>query len=179
MAVAFLDKDLGIEIFEKEMRRTGKEGTNTIQLAVSSAALGYNTKLFTKTLAYNEENSKLDYYKEHDSMGQNKFDNWLKRAEELKVKMEQVSLGLNEILNFVTENSLPIVLIDWNVIENKNTGQYRGHFLPIVGYDQENIYVHNPSFDKPLPFQAIRKDIFDKARKSIGTDEDILVVSKS
>jgi hypothetical protein len=179
IVIGFLDKDIGIDILENETGRTGNKGTNTIQLAVASASLGYKTKLFTTHLSYNEENRKLDYYKKYDAMNEQKFDTWFQKAKELKMGMKEESISIDELLKFVTDKSLPIALVDWNVIKGETEKGYRGHFLPIVGYDKENVYVHNPSFSNPAPFFQIKKDIFNKARKSQGTDEDVVVIYKN
>jgi len=176
MAVAFIDHDLGINVFEKECGLEEGKGTNTIQLAVASASLGYKTKLFTIHLSYNEENRKLDYYKKHDSMNSDRFDTWFQKAKKLKVNMKEESISLEKLLSLVTKKSLPIVLVDWNVVKGETEKGYRGHFVPVVGYDKENVYVHNPNSSSPSPFFSIKREIFDKTRKAKGTDEDVVVV---
>ena len=55
---------------------------------------------------------------------------------------------------------------------------YQGHFVPVVGYDKKNVYVHNHGLNNPLSFLPIKKEIFEEARKAKGTDEDIIVVHR-
>lgn len=88
------------------------------------------------------------------------------------------SLLLEEILSFVTEESIPIVLIDWNVIMSRKNKGYQGHFVPIVGYDEKVVYIHNPGLKDTKEFMPISRELFDKARKSEGTDEDVAVIYK-
>ena len=65
---------------------------------------------------------------------------------------------------------------NWNVI--KGRAGYHGHFMPIVGYDDEKIYFHQPGPKDPEPYFAISLEVFDKARKSVGTDEDIFFIHR-
>ncbi len=71
---------------------------------------------------------------------------------------------------------------------------YSGHFVPVIGFDDECVYIHNPmqppssspssssSHDHHGDCdrlyvgecQAIPKELFDVARQSIGTDSDVL-----
>ena len=98
----------------------------------------------------------------------------VEEAKNAGVNVHEKTLVLKKILGFLTENSIPIVLVDWNVIINKKEKGYQGHFVPVVGYDNQNVYVHDPEEQKG--FKAVQRNIFDKARKADGTDEDIVVV---
>ena len=100
----------------------------------------------------------------------------VQRARKLGVKLYEKSISLNKILDQVTEESVPIILLDWNVVAEREG--YQGHFVPIVGYDKENVYVHNQGIKSSEKFFAIKRDLFEKARKAKGTDEDIVVVYK-
>src|SRR3989338_6226432 len=90
-----------------------------------------------------------------------------KTAAQLGFKTEFYSKSLG----FNPEN---FDLIDWGKI--KNLERYIGHFLPIVGFDEENIYLHQPDPKDPEPNFKINKNLFDIARKSKGTDEDIIFI---
>ncbi|MFH1289783.1 MAG: peptidase C39 family protein [Nanoarchaeota archaeon] len=176
MILAYLDKDPGIEILEEKTGIKEGKGTNTIQLANATATIGFKTKLFTLHLSYNEENKDLNFNKQYDDMTQDKFKVWLQKAKDLGVEMQEKSISQEKLLSFVTESSLPIVLLDFNVIRNKEG--YHGHFAPIVGYDEENIYIHNHGMKDTQEFMPVKRDLFDKARKAKGTDEDVVVVYK-
>lgn len=76
----------------------------------------------------------------------------------------------------ISDKCVPIILLDWNVITNGKYGSYNGHFVPIVGFDKEFIYVHQQSGDTAKPYFKIKNEIFEKARKSNGTDEEIIFI---
>jgi len=88
---------------------------------------------------------------------------------------EEKTIKIDELLSYVTENSIPIVLLDWNVLFQRYGG-YNGHFVPVVGYDEENVYVHHHGMRDTEAFMKLKKELFDKARISEGTDEDVLIV---
>ena len=90
--------------------------------------------------------------------------------------MNEKTLELNELLNYVTEESLPIVLLDWNVIKGIPQKGYLGHFVPVVGYTKDLILIHNPGLIDSEAFMELSFSLFDNARKSKGTDEDVLVI---
>ena len=88
--------------------------------------------------------------------------------------MEERSLSLEELLSKVSRNCIPIVLLDWSKI--KGTLDFIGHFIPIIGYDEENVYVHNQGFHNTQAFLPIKRELFEEARKAKGTDEDITFI---
>jgi len=51
--------------------------------------------------------------------------------------------------------------------------------VPIVGYDTDNVYVHNHGFSNPTPFLKIDKKTFEEARTANGTDEDIIIIYRN
>ncbi len=97
-------------------------------------------------------------------------------AQKAGVKLEERGVDLEELLGKIGNNSLPIILLDWNVVKEERDKGYKGHFVPVVGYDEESIYVHNHGLNNPTPFLPIKRDIFEEARKAKGTDEDIIIV---
>lgn len=54
-----------------------------------------------------------------------------------------------------------------------------GHYVPLVGYDNKFAYVNNSAGRNGKRFQSIDKNMFEKARKAKGTDEDILIIYKN
>lgn len=151
--------------------------TWTPGLAVAAAELGFKAEFYTKSAGANPENFKLEFYKkETDGLasGEQKLARIRKRGKELGVKMEETTLDLNEILSKISENCVPIVLLDWGKIVGKDS--YHGHFVPIVGYDEESVFVHNQGTTNPQEFFSIKKELFDEARKAVGTDEDIAFI---
>jgi len=92
------------------------------------------------------------------------------------VDVEERTLSLDEILSYIKQDSAIIILLDWNIITGGEG--YQGHFVPVVGFDSKYIYVHNHGFLNPTPFLPISRELFEKARKSRGTDEDIVIIFK-
>ena len=85
-------------------------------------------------------------------------------------------MTLEELLKNVSIDSIPIILLDWNVVKGTKEKGYQGHFVPIVGYDDDNVYVHDHGLNNPRSFLQIKREIFEEARKAEGTDEDIIVI---
>ena len=178
MVLSYFGDKTNIEELEK---RTGiKQGKalSSIQIAIAAASLKYRTDFFSKHILFNEENLKLDYYKKYSDIDLEYSKELIKEAEKQGVKITEKTLSLEELLSCVTKNSVPIILLDWNIITGKNEKGYQGHFVPLVGYSKENIYVHNHGFNNPQEFLPINKEIFDKARKADGTDEDIIIIHR-
>ena len=93
---------------------------------------------------------------------------------ELGVKLEEKSLTSEEVLSKLSQDCVAIVLLDWSKV--KGEGSFQGHFLPIVGYDDEYVYLHQPGPKDAMPNFKIEKKLFDEARISKGTDEDIVFI---
>lgn len=177
MVLAYFEKDLGLEILEKITGIKKGKAISTIQLAIASARLGYQTEFFSKHIYFNEDNLKLEFYKKYsDIIQQSK--QLVKDAKKAGVKIEEKSMNLETLLKKIGNNRVPIILLDWNVINRRKEKGYQGHFVPIVGYDKNNVYVHNHGLENPFPFLPIKKSIFEKARKANGTDEDIIIIHR-
>jgi len=176
MVLAYLDKDLGLEILEEKIGVKEGKGVSTIRLAIASASLGYKTDFYSKHILFNEKNVNLDYYKQYGDMNLRESEILIKKAKEEGVNIQEKSLSLEELLEMVKEKSVPIILLDWNIVLGKKEEGYQGHFVPIVGHDNENVYVHNHGFKNTKAFFPIDKSLFDKARRAKGTDEDIVVI---
>ncbi len=153
--------------------------TWTLGLARASAKLDFKTEFYSTCLGFNPLNYCLDYYqKEADeaSSSEQKLERLKIESHQLGVQMEERGLTLEELLSKISENCVPIILLDWNKIREKEG--YQGHFVPVVGYDDENVYVHDHGEINPKEFVAIKRKVFDEARKSKGTDEDIVYIHR-
>jgi len=177
MVLAYLGKEYDMSILEKETGIVEGKGVFTIQMGIAATSFGYKAEFYSKQVTFNKENLKLDFYKKYIDLAL-EIDKTVQRAKDLGVKVEERGVSLEEILSNVNEHSLPIILLDWNIVKNDRSKGYHGHFVPIVGYDEEYIYVHNQGLNNPKPFWAIEKGIFEEARKANGTDEDILFIKK-
>jgi len=150
--------------------------TWTMGLAKTTAQLGFKTEFYTKSLELNTDNYDLDFFKEEaDDLesSKEKLEKLKEESQKFGVHKEEKILSLNEILLKINENCIAIILLDWSKI-NK-TDKFIGHFVPIIGYDDESIYIHNQGI-KNGDFIKIKRELFDESRKSKGTDEDIVFI---
>ena len=129
--------------------------------------------MYSLVMGVNSENYELDYYKKY-SEEINQISEICKKSKELGVNQFEKSIDLEDIFKLVNKNSVPIILLDWSILDDSLNG-YNGHFVPVVGFDDEYVYVHTGH--KNQEYFPISKELFDKARKSKGTDEDLIVVS--
>ncbi len=177
MVIVYFEQDLGLEILEQRTGIKEGKGISTIQIATAAALSGYKTNFFSKHIYFNEENLKLEFYQKYsEAVQQSK--QVVEDAKNAGVEMEERGVSLEELLRNVTHNNVPIILLDWNIVKGTREKGYQGHFVPIVGYDESNVYVHNHGSDNPEPFLSIKNDIFEEARKAEGTDEDIIIIHR-
>ena len=177
MVAEYFGKKDSIEKIEKFAEIEKKKGIFTIQLAKASVLLGFRTELYSKNLSLNNENFELEYYKKYSNSNEKNFEKLIKESKNLGVQMEERLFSLEELFRFMNNQSVLIVLLNWNVITNKEG--YQGHFVPLVGYDESYVYIHDSSLNASGREIPIEKNLFDKARKSKGTDEEFLVIHKN
>lgn len=160
----------------KEERQIDTGLVWSVGIARASRILGFKTKLISTTNFSHEEDD-IDYYKKY---AHDKAKIVLKElSDEIKkigVEIQEKDIDLKELLNYVSESSVPIVLINWFVLVGKSG--FSGHFLPITGYDDENVYVHNPGLSDAQAYMAIKKNLFVKSWESKGTDKDTIIISR-
>ena len=177
MVLGYLGKDKPLEELEKLCGLREGKAISTLHMAIAAQRTGFRAVFYSKSLMFNEDNLKEEYYKKiTDAKLLEELRGINKEAEKLGVTMIERGLDLSEIVDIVSEGDVPIVLIDWNLIRGRKG--YQGHFVPVVGYDDDNVYIHNSGFENTGSFVSIEKDLFDKARKVFGTDEDVLIVKK-
>lgn len=179
MILAYFDSDPGIDFCESKTGFISGKAAPTIWIATAAASLGYKAKFFSTSLRINEKNLGTDYYRDYspskDLLSQSV--QWIEKAKGAGVFLQESSISLQVLLGYLSENSIPAVLLDWNVVNDKTEKGYLGHTVPIVGYDDDFVYVHDPGMSDPRPFVPISRDLFNKARKALGTDEDFVVIS--
>ena len=177
MVLEFFGEEHNREKIKKLVESESTGATWTTGLAKTAAQLGFKTEFYSKSLGFNPENFDLEYY-QRETDGAETAEIKIKKLQaeciKYKVKMEEREISIKEIISKINKNCTAIVLIDWGKI--KNLERYIGHFLPIVGFDEENIYLHQPDPKDPEPNFKINKNLFDIARKSKGTDEDIIFI---
>jgi len=177
MALEFLGKKLDKEQIKKLVDSDYSGITLTMGLAKAAAQLGLKTEFYSVSLGFNTKNFDHEFYQKltdgADSM-KKKILELTKECLKHGVKFEERSILLNELLSKVSNDCIPIVLIDWGKVIN--AGKFIGHFVPIVGYDEKNVYIHQPGPKDPAAYFPVEKSLFDSARKASGTDEDLVFV---
>ncbi len=157
-----------------ELERTIDAGLVwSLGIARAAKRLGFNVKFISSSNFSLEDD--IDYYKKYAN---DKAKIILKELNDelkkLNVKIEEKQMKLDELLGFVTKNSIPIVLVNWFVLSGKQG--YNGHFVPVTGFDEKNVYVHNPGLADAVPHFSIKREIFLKAWESKGTDKDTIII---
>jgi len=176
MVLDYFGEDLSIEELEKITEIKNGKGLWSIQLAIASSELGYKAEFYSKNLSSDQENLEMDFYKKYAEGALSFLQAAHKKALEVGANVSETRVSLKELLGKLSADKLIIVLLDWNVVRGEKEKGYQGHFVPVVGYDEENVYVHNQGSKDPRPFYEIPLKVFDEARKAQGTDEDFLVV---
>ncbi len=178
MIFSYLGEDIDVDEIEKKANVKEGKGFSTLNLSISTAKLGFKAELFTKLLGFDESNLQFDFYKQY---GDPEFESQevVEEARKAGVELHEKTMELDDALSYLSPTSVPIVLLDWAVVVGAEGKGFHGHFVPIVGYNEENVYVHDHGFREPMAFRPIKREIFDKARKAKGTDEDLLIVYKA
>ena len=178
MVLAYLGKDEGIDALETRTGLKEGKGISTIQIATAAASYGYRTDFYSKHILFNEENLKHEFYKKYSDMDLEQSKKWVEDAKAVGVNIQERTLSLEDLLEFVTKDSVPIILLDWNIVKARKEKGYQGHFVPIVGFDKQNVYIPNHELNDTKEFMSVPRTIFDEARKAKGTDEDVVIVYK-
>ncbi|MFA7707357.1 MAG: C39 family peptidase [Candidatus Pacearchaeota archaeon] len=178
MIFSYFGNKISIQDLEKELGYKEGKGISTIRLAITAKKLGYEVLLLTNSIMPRKENFELDFYKKYSDEDFNGLKLLADEAKKLKVTMVEKSISLGKLLSFINKKTIPVVLLDWNIIRNQEKEGFMGHYVPLVGFDADSVYVNNSGGIKPTRFKKISKSTFDKARKARGTDEDILIISR-
>ncbi|MFH0797885.1 MAG: peptidase C39 family protein [Candidatus Woesearchaeota archaeon] len=178
MVLAYLGKDEGIDVLEARTGIKEGKGISTIQIAIAAASSGYRANFYSRHVLFNEDNLKHEYYQQFSDMDLEQSKKLVEDAKAVGVNIHEKPLSLEDILGFVSNDSVPIILLDWNIVKSRIENGYQGHFVPIVGFDKKNVYVHNQGRQEHKKFMPIPRNLFDEARKAEGTDEDIVIVHR-
>jgi hypothetical protein len=120
----------------------------------------------------------MDFFKKYMDEDIEKIKLLTEEAKKLKVKIFEKSIDLTRLLSFIDRRSIPIVLLDWNIVRNREKEGYMGHYVPLVGFDNNSVYVNNGAGRYGKRLQQIDKRTFDKARKARGSEETVLIIFK-
>jgi len=164
----------------------------TIDLAYLLTRFGVGMRMSTLTLGVDKNYADVDFYSHlnEDDLRVNKM---FREAQLAGVTVVQEGVTMDTITRHLESKRVIIILIDWkklgclhcsprrrsifrNVVEEKGNRGYQGHFICLTGFDKGRnlIYFSNPAADHPVCI-CDAEDL-DRARKSYGTDEDIIFV---
>ena len=170
MILDYFEMDLSVNDISKVAGIIEGKGIMTIQLAYAAAHFGRKVEFYSNNFEFNPENLKEDFYKKFSDLGFNS-EEWIAKAKNVNVYVEEKTFDLNQVLKFIDDDYVPLILLDWNVVKGQEG--YKGHFVVLVGYDHDLVFINDPGLGQCV---RIKKEVFDKARKAKGTDQDIILI---
>lgn len=113
MASAFLGDEKGLEAI-RDLLDFPDNAVYTIQLATTACELGFEADFYTSDLQ-NEHDE--EYYEENAEEISNEELN--SKARDVGVEIREKQLELDELFDLLDEDRIPIVLLDWNRIQDE------------------------------------------------------------
>src|SRR3989338_8673562 len=169
MVLSYFGNGADLSALEKECGMKNGKAIDTIQIATAAAKRGYTVEFYSTSVGFNQKNMRFDFYKKYaDTSGEKVED-----ARSAGVKIYEESLSLDDLQSKLSKNVAAIVLLNWNRVLGKPG--FQGHFVPVVGYDRDKIYVHDPG---GKPHVAINLEVFRKSWESEGTDKDVIFIGQ-
>ena len=175
MVLAFFGKSSDAAMLKKMMRPTHTGMVWGWGIALTAKMCGCEVKAFY--VPEKDEKDQFSYYKTNVHEDEQSIpEQLLASLKKEKAEPEKKALSLDKLTSFVSEDTLPIVLLNWNVIKGEEG--FFGHFAPVVGYDDEHIIIHQPSTPAES-FMKIKKDLFEEAWNALGTERECIVIEKN
>ncbi|XP_072381594.1 protein GUCD1 isoform X2 [Diabrotica undecimpunctata] len=190
-----LSKKKREELLENFSQICKNEGFNkstwTIDLCYLLKRFDVPHIFYTVTLGVHEGYRGNSFYTSILSKDENRINTRFKEAEHAGVFVRKKSVSILDIIAHLI-NGPVIALTNARILScdicklNKISSEFRkcipwpatyqGHYIVICGYDvpTRKFFYRNPSFSDRVCI--IPMDIFDLARKSYGTDEDIIFI---
>lgn len=179
MVLAYFGSQRDLADVQERIEPDTSGNTWTVGIAKAAATLGFPVEFYTTKLGFNPESFQHAFVQQHADPPQQveaKLARMVREARANGAHLEERHLALGEILERVSENCIPIILLDWGVVQRRSG--YHGHIAPIVGYDEEYVYIHDSGPHDPTPFFKVPLRVFEQARMASGTDEDIVFVRR-
>lgn len=174
------------------------ESVWTIDLAYLMHHIGIRHSLCTQTLGVDRGYRNQSFYRKHFDTEEHRVNQLFAKAETIGVMVEKRSVTVQEIQEHLARGHTAIVLVNavlllcdlcstpvkyccFLPIGQKcfcRKPDYQGHFIVLCGYNKSlgSIFYNNPAYADRVCCTSIIN--FEEARKSYGTDEDILFVYK-
>lgn len=162
----------------------------TVDLAYMLQKYSVSFSFFTVTLGANPDFSVEMFYKEHLPDDLVRVDQLFQKALEAGINIECRSISGEELsLLLLSGNYVAIALVDQYKLSCTwledvyisglycGSSGYTGHFVVICGYDADRgeFDIRDPASSRK--YDRVTMNCLDEARKSFGTDEDLLLVS--
>ncbi|KAM0953385.1 putative guanylate cyclase [Dioscorea sansibarensis] len=162
----------------------------TVDLAYLLHEYSVNFSFFTVTLGANPEYSTEAFYKEFLEADLGRVDRLFEKAVEMGINIQCRSLSGKEISGFILSGQYIFIALvnkvklsqSWHEEMSasgdlsENTS-YTGHYIVICGYNSQTneFEIRDPASARK--YERVSLECLDEARKSFGTDEDIILVS--
>lgn len=174
MALEYLGISRTFEELEEVTEFNGG-GLTTTQIAYAASKANLDVKMYSMNLGFSEEVMDKDFYEENN-YDRKKVEKWIDKVQKTDAERIEKTFDLQELLSLLNEDTIAVILLDWSIIEN-NEG-YQGHFVPITGYNKEEVLIHDPDNPEEGEHRAIDRETFENSRKSEGTFQDFVLISK-
>lgn len=168
----------------------------TIDIASIFTEFKLDYVFYTLTLGVDPSYEGNSFYKRTFNVDEMRVNSLFTVAPYLGLKVEKRSISLEEIISKLIKGYIAIVLVNSNALvcnwcevftPNKlrifadclcpsPPREYCGHYIVLCGFDADkrSVYYKNPSFNENLC--CTKFDMFESARHSYGTDDDIIFI---
>ncbi|KAJ4941380.1 hypothetical protein JOQ06_011263 [Pogonophryne albipinna] len=172
------------------------ESVWTIDLAYLMCHLGIKHCFCTQTLGVDKGFRNQNFYKKHFDTEEDRVNELFLKAESKDVTVKKCSVPLQEIQSHLEQGHVAIVLVNAVVLTCDlcsspvkyccflpvgqkcfcRKPEYQGHFVVVCGYNRTTgcIFYNNPAYSDRVCCTSV--SVFEEARRSYGTDEDILLI---
>jgi hypothetical protein len=133
----------------------------------------------SKEVSFNETLRGFDYYR-------NAFENDRPRVHQIfqRIRTEHMptfqvdSMPMSRIIDLVSRNDcIAIALVDNSILLGNADAPYRGHYIVLVGFQPNFFLIQDPGSVESCTKLSL--ELFERAWRAPGTDEDIIFVVKT
>jgi hypothetical protein len=93
-----------------------------------------------------------------------------------KIKLVNQRPSLRELRGFLEQDRVPICVIDYDVIADKDRRKINGHYVVLTGLNDNQVYFHDCSIQNPCPNKEVPINQFLEAWDFSFIDWDVLFV---
>lgn len=178
----FLDRDYSLKELDKLTGRKTGLWTWTCQVVIVLHDLGLKVKYYSTT----DLESYLEgepFFRKHFGKDADKIlkftdmpvvMNSIRKLMEYNI-FEKRKLSFDEIESHIEQGHVPLMLIDSNKIVGREDF-FTGHFVAVTGFDDQNVFYHEPGPHNPEKNKSVPKSTFVEAWGAAGTDNDAIIV---